>query len=206
MELDILKSIHDTMHGSNIINHVMKWISIISDDGLIWLALAIVFLFFKKTRKAGILTILCVGATFVVNSIILKELIARPRPFTESTELADFITSLGMKLPDSYSFPSGHTFSSFACATVICMQLKGKTPFIYIFSVLVAFSRIFLCCHYLTDVLAGAAIGVLVAIAIYFVMKWLFPKFDKIVINYRNKKQTQKEPEETNAKQSEEMN
>lgn len=188
MELDILRSINDTMHGSNFINQVMKWISIISDDGLIWLALAVVFLFFKKTRKAGILTIICVGATFVINSLLLKTLIARPRPFVEEPIFADFIKSIGMELPDSYSFPSGHTFSSFACATVICLQLKKKTPFIYIFSVLVAFSRVFLCCHYITDVLAGAVIGTLVAIAIYYVMRVLFNKLDQIVLNNRNKK------------------
>jgi len=195
MELDILKSIHYNMHGSNFINHLMKWISIISDDGLIWIALAVVFLFFKKTRKAGILTILCVGATFVLNSLILKNIIARPRPFTESAELATFIESLEMKLPDSYSFPSGHTFSSFACATVICLSLKKKWPFIYIFSALVAFSRVFLCCHYITDVVAGAVIGTLVAFAIYYVMKYVFKKFDEYIEN-RKQKKTQEQPKE----------
>lgn len=193
MELDILRSINNTIHGSNFINQVMKWISIISDDGLIWLALAVVFLFFKKTRKAGILTIICVGATFVINSLLLKTLIARPRPFVEEPIFADFIKSIGMELPDSYSFPSGHTFSSFACATVICLQLKKKTPFIYIFSVLVAFSRVFLCCHYITDVLAGAVIGTLVAFAIYYVMRALFNKLDQIVLNNRNKKTQNKQ-------------
>ena len=197
MELDILKSIHYNMHGSNFINHLMKWISIISDDGLIWLGLAIIFLFFKKTRKAGILTIICIGATFVLNSILLKNIIARPRPFTQSAELATFIESLGMKLPDSYSFPSGHTFSSFACATVICLQLKKKWPFVYIFSALVAFSRVFLCCHYITDVIVGAIIGTLVAFAIYYIMKYIFKKLDELVIKHRQNKIKQTQDSQT---------
>lgn len=188
MEIEILKYINNHLHSSNFFNYFFKVITIISDNGYIWIALGLILLIFKKTRKAGFLTLMGAAATFVINSIILKMLFNRARPFTEATELATFINSIGLELPTSNSFPSGHAFSSFCCATILSLQLKKKWPLVYIFAFLVATSRVFLCVHYPTDVLAGIVIGSAVGVAIHFVMNYILKKLDEFILKHRNKK------------------
>ena len=150
------------MHGLNFINQFAKIISILSDKGIIWLILGAVLICFKKTRRAGIITIVGVGASFFINSLILKNIFDKARPFVENPEFAFFIDSIGMSIPDSSSFPSGHAFSSFCCAIILTLQLKKKWGLIYILAGSVALSRIFLCVHYPSDVFAGALIGTIV--------------------------------------------
>lgn len=67
-------------------------------------------------------------------------------------------------MPTSWSFPSGHTSSSFAAATaVFSVNKKWGIP-AYVFAAIVGFSRIYLGVHYCTDVLAGAVLGVVYGI------------------------------------------
>ena len=185
MEIEILNFINNNLHGSGFINQLAKIISVVSDKGYIWIALGLFLMIFKKTRKAGFLTLCGVAATLICNSLILKNLFDRARPFVENPSLIPFIESIGMELPTDSSFPSGHTFVSFCCAIILCMQLKKKWPFIYIFSALVAFSRIFLCVHYPTDVLAGAIIGTIIGLCIHFFANFVCKK-----ISMRNKQNT----------------
>ena len=63
-------------------------------------------------------------------------------------------------MPGDYSFPSGHTLSSAACATVLTLENRkfayGAIPM----AVLIAFSRLYLYVHFPTDVIGGALIGI----------------------------------------------
>ena len=59
-----------------------------------------------------------------------------------------------------FSFPSGHTVSAFALFAFFAFLSKNKYGFIWlIFAVLTAFSRIYLCQHFLIDTFAGSVIG-----------------------------------------------
>ncbi|HBL40024.1 MAG TPA: hypothetical protein DDY98_00015, partial [Ruminococcaceae bacterium] len=70
--------------------------------------------------------------------------------------------------PNSFSFPSGHTSSSFAAATVLfCNNKKLGAPAL-VLAVLIGFSRIYCGVHYCTDVLAGTVVGVAFGIAAFF--------------------------------------
>ena len=73
--------------------------------------------------------------------------------------------------PASYSFPSGHTSSSFAAALILTLRHKKIGWLAYIPAVLIAFSRIFLFVPYPTDVLAGILLGTLAALLTYFAAK-----------------------------------
>ena len=91
MEIDILRWINENLHGSNFINQIIRYITYLGDAGIMWLALSIILMCFSKTRKGGF--IVFVGSCTVVggNHFILKNIINRPRPFTEATDLIAFI-------------------------------------------------------------------------------------------------------------------
>ncbi len=186
MDINIINWIHSNLHGSDFINQLVKWITFLGDYGIVWITLAFILILFKKTRKAGIMVLISAGATVVVNSAILKMIFNRPRPFVGNEELVSFINSIGMELPDGASFPSGHAFVSFCCAMVLTLQLRKKWPFIYILSSAIALSRVFLCVHYPTDILAGMVFGSAMGVAIYFSCKFFFKKLDEFVLKKRS--------------------
>ena len=68
--------------------------------------------------------------------------------------------------PSTYSFPSGHATVSFACATVLALAVPRLRLPLFALATLISFSRVYVGVHYPFDVLAGAALGVAIAIAL----------------------------------------
>ena len=128
-------------------------------DGLFSLCIVVLLFLVKKKKEA-----LAVLLSFLISGLlaqILKNLITSPRPklFFTSDQYAQFIE--GVTLSNNSSFPSGHTTSAFAVATVLILLIQNKSwqlP-ILIAATLVGYSRIYLGQHFLTDVLIGAFIG-----------------------------------------------
>ena len=60
---------------------VFKGITIAENYGIVFIVIAVILLIFKKTRKAGILALLAMLFGFIFTNLILKNVIARPRPF-----------------------------------------------------------------------------------------------------------------------------
>lgn len=133
------------------------------NSGAVWLAVSVIMLFFRKTRKAGILSLAALLASFIIDNVILKNLIARTRPYEVIPKLRILISKQG-----DYSFPSGHTGSSFASAVILYKTLPKKfgIPALTLAG-LMGFSRLYLGVHYPSDVLGGAIIGSLIAIILW---------------------------------------
>jgi undecaprenyl-diphosphatase len=124
----------------------------------------------ENTRKVAVLGI---AALLIANVAVfyLKFIIAEPRPYL-------VLPNVDLLIPEGeiYSFPSGHSASSFAVMMVIGLKyrlnIKGKTyrllyPLLA-FASLIAFSRIYIGVHYPLDVVFGAIVGILSALlAIY---------------------------------------
>ena len=85
---------------------------------------------------------------------ILKILVQRPRPLINLIEASNS------------SFPSGHTTIMFALFPIICKNFKEIRYFWLFISILVAFSRIYLGVHHLSDIMGGIILGLLVGINI----------------------------------------
>lgn len=87
-------------------------------------------------------------------TMILKNVVGRPRPYTNSVENEPLSFSGA-----NSSFPSGHTATAFALASVLAEEYPKYKYLFYGGAVLVGISRIYLDMHYASDVVAGAAIG-----------------------------------------------
>lgn len=189
MELGILEWINANLHGCNFINHLIKFITYLGEDGIAWALVGVVLLFFKKTRKSGLIVLAGFASVVVVNHFILKNIINRPRPFTESQDLVNFIKSIGMQLPTSSSFPSGHTTISITSAVILTMCFGKRGAWSFIPAVLISLSRIFLCVHYPTDVLGGAVEGIILGVLVVLVGRVILDRLERWWINRKEKKQ-----------------
>ena len=68
--------------------------------------------------------------------------------------------------PGGSSFPSGHTATSFACATVLSFFVPRAAPFFYLLALAIGFSRIYVGVHWPLDVLGGIVLGLAVGLAV----------------------------------------
>jgi len=159
--LDLIKNIFECPF----MDFIMPKITSLGNGGFIWILTAVILLFFKKYRKGGIAMLIALAVGAILGSVILKPLIARPRPFHANGELP-----LLIKIPTDFSFPSGHTMSSVSSAYVLTFINKKFGYFAIPLAVLIAFSRLYLYVHFPSDVLAGAIIGIIIS---YFTTKLL---------------------------------
>ena len=158
---DILLWVQEYIRN-DILTPIMKFITHLGDGGYVWIAILILFLFFAKTRKTGILMIFSLLGSLLINNKIIKVLVARTRPYIAVEGLNRIIEAQSEK-----SFPSGHTSSSFAAAVVIyCMCPKKIGIPALILAALISLSRIYVGVHYATDVLAGALVGTAIALVV----------------------------------------
>jgi undecaprenyl-diphosphatase len=94
-------------------------------------------------------------------SLVGKLLVDRPRPYRAFPE-ADPL----LRTDVSSSFPSGHAATSFAGAVILAYLFRRAVPALLALAALVAFSRVYVGVHYPLDVIAGAALGAAVALAL----------------------------------------
>ena len=113
--------------------------------------------------------------SLVINNHLIKNLVQRPRPFVTFTDLKIIIPT-----PSEFSFPSGHTASSFAAASVFYRHLPKKLgiPSV-ILAGLIGFSRLYVGVHYPTDVIAGVIMGILLSYMAEFLVGFFEKKLKK---------------------------
>ena len=157
--IDILavEKIYRFQHNLNseLFNRIMIFFTILGDNGMVWIAVALILFLNRKYRKIGVFSIVSLIICALAVNVILKPLIHRPRPFSE---LADI--TLLIKAPKDYSFPSGHTAASFVMVYIFFRHIKKYFIPVLITGILIAFSRMYLSVHFPSDIIAGIIIGI----------------------------------------------
>ena len=133
-------------------------------DGLFALFISVILFFYKRKKQA-----LALLLSFLISGLlvqIIKNLVTSPRPrlFFTSGQYTQFID--GVTLSNNSSFPSGHTASAFAVATVLVLTMQNKTwqlPILFA-ATLAGYSRMYLAQHFLTDVMMGVFLGLIAGI------------------------------------------
>ena len=174
-EFDILYFIQE--HIANpVLDNIMVLASVLGEYGFIWIAVALCFLFSKKTRVCGVLMLCSLVLCLVTGEFIIKNLVCRIRPCYQ-----DMAVNLLVERPDSYSFPSGHTASSFTASTTLFYFNKKLGVVALLLAGLIAFSRMYLFVHFPTDVLAGILLGIAGATVVLLIYKKFFkPKSETL--------------------------
>lgn len=131
----------------------------LGDYGILWILLALGLLAFPKTRRAGLAVSCALLLEVLCCNLLLKPLVARPRPYTYR-DLQLLIPAL-----EDYSFPSGHTAASFAAASALFFRRSRLWIPAFALAVLLGFTRLYLYVHFPTDVLCGALLGALAGFA-----------------------------------------
>lgn len=126
--------------------------------GIIWGIIMAIFLRLPRYRRVGLIMLLTLALCALITNLILKPIVARPRPCHVSPEVP-----LLIPCPMDYSFPSGHTVSSFAAAVLITFANPLFGIFAFPLAAVIAFSRLYLFVHYPSDVLAGSIFGTMMA-------------------------------------------
>lgn len=137
---------------------VLTFVTHLGDKGFLWIVLGLCLCFIKKHRKTGLCIFLALLINLIICNLSLKPLIARIRPY----EYAEGIKLL-INTPKDFSFPSGHSSSSFAGAFCVWFANKKWGMACIILAGLIAFSRLYIYVHFPSDVVAGIAVGILSA-------------------------------------------
>ena len=127
-------------------------------NGVFWYALMLALLVFATDALNPVLHMICVGLTCTLVYKLLKRGTSRPRPFQVHAHIA-----AGASPMDQFSFPSGHTLHAVGFSLVACAHYPWLAALLVPFTLLVAASRVVLGLHYPSDVIAGGALGAIIA-------------------------------------------
>lgn len=154
------------------LNRIMVTASRLGNAGIVWWAVCLPFIINQRWRYTGLTIIFSLGLTSLMGEGIIKHAVKRVRPCHSLEDDEQLI-----KKPKYYSFPSGHTASSFSVVSVVTFS---QCPFyvivpIFLVASIIGFSRVYLRVHYLTDVVVGFFLGIVCGFATVLLMNAIVP-------------------------------
>lgn len=178
-EASIILWIQENLRG--FMDGFWVFVTHLGDDGILWIAIGLTLLFFKKTRPIGFTMLISLLINFIIVNVTLKDLIARDRPFVVNKA----IEVLRIKLPSPHrSFPSGHTSGSFSAMFALYKWVPKKIGIpALILATLVALSRLYVGVHYPTDLIGGCLVGFMSSVWAYHIVQTVRRKLEEKKVN-----------------------
>ncbi|MEQ8197311.1 MAG: phosphatase PAP2 family protein [Clostridiaceae bacterium] len=154
VDLKILDYINRT--GKNkMLNKSMPCITALGNYGFIWVVMSLYLLSSRIYKGEGLRVLGALALTSFLGEGIIKHIVRRRRPFDERQK-----DELLISKPQTYSFPSGHTASSFAAAGIFYLTGNPLSMHMIILAFLISFSRLYLRVHFFSDILGGVLLGI----------------------------------------------
>ncbi len=165
-----------------LLDKTMVFFTKMGDMGLVWIFISVGFIYAYKYSKyssknnvytrEGYFRVGASGfcsflACFYFGNRVLKPFFSRIRPCNLYPEI-----ELLIKRPEDFSFPSMHAATAFSVAVVLYRYDKRFGVPAIILAMLISLSRVYLNVHYTTDIIAGAVLGTVFALAFYWFFKF----------------------------------
>jgi len=157
LDLKLLRAMRTRGHTPGL-EAAAKALGKAGNNGAVWLVLGMVFAVLDPERRESWLICAALGPIAIILNYGIKLLVKRPRPVLEG------LPPLG-GAPSSLSFPSAHALSSFAVATAM-FRVDPATAGAFAVAIALSLGRPYLGMHYPSDVLAGAALGILLGLLV----------------------------------------
>lgn len=160
------------------VSHKLTWIP---------LYIAIVYFIFRiHGPKKGIVAVLCIVLTITladqITSTVMKPFFARLRP-THEPELRDLVHTVNDYRGEKFGFASSHAANTFGLALFVFLLFRDRTRqvrWIFLWALVVGYSRIYLGVHYPGDIIVGAVVGMICSVG-------CFVAYRKISLTLANK-------------------
>ena len=154
---------------------LFKIITLSGNGGAVFILLSLLFLVFRKTRRLGALALIGLVVGAFLTNLLLKNLVARPRPFADPDSVFYAYWTAAGSLPEGeWSFPSGHTTAAMAFAFALFLNGNKKYSWLaFGIPLVMGFTRIYFGVHFATDILGGLVAGGIGGVSSWFILKAL---------------------------------
>ena len=180
MDYAILSWYHDLAQTAfgRILSPILNVITYTAWKGAFLILVCLVLICFRKTRRAGLCSLLAMTIGLLLVNILIKPLAARPRPYDFDASLREWWLYAGGHIESDFSFPSGHMNATCAFTTGFVLT-KGKKWVLpgLLYVILMGVSRNFLIVHYPSDVLGGFITGALSGLISFFLIRAVYARW-----------------------------
>ena len=164
-------------------------------DKITWIPFVVVILYclFRHTNwRSGLLLLVAVGLLFFLSDYALahlKPIFCRLRP-SHDANIMNMLHYVNNYHGGQYGFPSNHASNGFATATMLTLLYRRRlvAACAFLWAIGSCYSRMYLGVHFPTDILVGAIVGTCIAVAVYYLyryvyqrkaLKWNLPPFEQ---------------------------
>ena len=143
--------------------------------------LAMLFFIIKKPKGWALMlifTVLTPAVTSLLTEVLIKPFFTRFRPTSHPSFMND-VRILNDYIADgAYGFISGHSANAFAFTVISALLIKNRwySLFVFLWAIIMVYSRVYLGAHFITDVIPGMLTGTLVGLILYMLYKNIYKK------------------------------